>query len=375
MSTASQDPSTSKQIRLNDGRLLAYAEFGSPQGRPLIFFHGTPGSRLFHHPDESIALSLGARIIAPDRPGFGLSDFKPRRTLLDWPDDVVQLADALNLDKFAVAGLSGGGPYVAACALQIPHRLTGAALISSMAPLSSPHSTKGMMWRNRLLFSLARDSRMLNSFSWWLISLAYNENPDRFFTVEATLASASEAKMITRADVKPLLIQDYAEAVRAGNSGIRWEMVILANPWGFRLQDIAMEVHLWHGEQDVRTPITMGRYLANTIPNCRATFLEKEGHDVIFQHWRDILSTLITAEVTEDASIEVEKKPRKRLRRRPLVSEPEGSAAPAESPPRRRRAKPASEAAPRRRTRVAAAGSKGRSKGTAKEAHASQTTS
>jgi pimeloyl-ACP methyl ester carboxylesterase len=375
MSTASLDPSTCKQIRLNDGRLLAYAEFGSPQGRPLIFFHMTPGSRLFHHPDESIALSLGAHIIAPDRPGFGLSDFKPKRTLLDWPDDVAQLADALNLDKFAVAGLSGGGPYVAACALKIPHRLTGAALISSMAPLSSPHATKGMMWRNRLLFSLARDSRMLNKFSWWLISLAYNQNPDRFFTVEATLASPSEAKLINRADIKSLLIQDYAEAVRAGTSGIRWEMAMLANPWGFRLQDIDMEIHLWHGEQDVRTPITMGRYLANTIPNCRATFLAAEGHDLFFQHWRDILSTLITAEVGEDASIEVDKKPRKRLRRRPLLSEPEGSAAPAESRPRRRRAKPASEAAPRRRTRPAAAGSKGRSKGAAKEAHASHTAS
>jgi pimeloyl-ACP methyl ester carboxylesterase len=375
MSTASLNPSTCKQIRLNDGRLLAYAESGSPQGKPLIFFHGTPGSRLFHHPDESIALSLGARIISPDRPGFGLSDFKPGRTLLDWPDDVVQLADALNLDKFAVAGHSGGGPYVAACALKIPHRLTRAALISSMAPLSAPEATKGMMWRNRLLFTLARDSRMLNKFSWWLISLAYNENPDRFFTFEATLASHSEAKMITRADVKPLLIQDYAEAVRAGDSGIRWEMVMLANPWGFRLQDIAMEIHLWHGEQDARTPIAMGRYLANTIPNCHTTFLAAEGHDVIFLHWKEILSTLITAEAGEDASIEVEKKPRKRLRRRPLASEPEGSAALPESRPRRRRAKPAAEAAPKRRTRVAAATSKGRSKATAKEAQASQTAS
>jgi pimeloyl-ACP methyl ester carboxylesterase len=80
-------------------------------GKPVVFFQGTPSSRLFHRPDESIALSLGARIIAIDRSGFGLSDFQPGRMLLDWPHDVVALADALKIDRFAVVGISGGGPF------------------------------------------------------------------------------------------------------------------------------------------------------------------------------------------------------------------------------------------------------------------------
>ena len=92
MPTPDSPSTTGKRIRLRDGRSLGYAEYGDPAGKPVVFFQGTPSSRLFHHPDESIAVSLGARIITMDRPGFGLSDFQLGRTLLDWPDDVVELA-------------------------------------------------------------------------------------------------------------------------------------------------------------------------------------------------------------------------------------------------------------------------------------------
>src|SRR5215472_11428558 len=89
-------------ISLRDGRALGYAEYGDPGGKSIFFFHGLPGSRRQRHPDDSIAIELGAHIIAIDRPGYGLSDFQKGRTLLDWPGDVAQLADALKIDQFAV---------------------------------------------------------------------------------------------------------------------------------------------------------------------------------------------------------------------------------------------------------------------------------
>src|SRR5512139_3720722 len=104
-----------RHIQLRDRRSLSCAEYGDPQGKPVLFFHGTPSSRLFRHPDDSIAASLGVRLITVDRPGFGLSDPKPGRILLDWTDDVIELADAFKIERFAVAGVSGGGPYAAAC--------------------------------------------------------------------------------------------------------------------------------------------------------------------------------------------------------------------------------------------------------------------
>ena len=108
-----------KHILLPDGRRLAYAEFGIPDGKPVFYFHGSNGSRLERHPDESIAASLGIRIITIDRPGHGLSDYQPRRKLLDWPGDVEALADSLGIGRFAVAGFSSGGPHLLACAYKI----------------------------------------------------------------------------------------------------------------------------------------------------------------------------------------------------------------------------------------------------------------
>jgi len=133
-----------QQITLADGCTLGFAEYGVPDGIPILFFPGTPSGRLFHHPDESIAVSLGARVITIDRPGYGLSDFQRNRALLNWPDDVEELADALGFDRFPVAGISGGAPYVAACALRIPERLTAAGIINGLGPTDWQGAVEGM---------------------------------------------------------------------------------------------------------------------------------------------------------------------------------------------------------------------------------------
>ncbi len=123
-----------QQIKLRDGRSLGYAEYGTPVGKPVFYFHGFPSSRLDWplFDTDAIAARLNARIIAADRPGYGLSDFKRGRKILDWPDDVVELADALQIDRFAVLGISGGGPYAEACSFKIPQRLSATAIVCGM---------------------------------------------------------------------------------------------------------------------------------------------------------------------------------------------------------------------------------------------------
>jgi pimeloyl-ACP methyl ester carboxylesterase len=134
---------TDKVLRLRDGRLLRYAEYGDPDGTPLFYFHGSPGSRFEGWFVDEAARRRGIRVIAFDRPGFG-SDFKPGRTIGDWPDDVVQAADAFGFDRFAILGLSFGGPHALACALRIPERLTSVAIVSSVGPFQAPGATDGM---------------------------------------------------------------------------------------------------------------------------------------------------------------------------------------------------------------------------------------
>src|SRR5260370_34619307 len=118
---------------------------------PVFFFHGLPGARLQRYPDDAIAIASGARIIALDRPGLGLSSFQPGRKLLDWPGDVSELAGALSIDRFAAIGLSGGGPYMLARAYKIPWRLTSATVVSGLRSLDQTGGTRGMNLPGRLV--------------------------------------------------------------------------------------------------------------------------------------------------------------------------------------------------------------------------------
>src|SRR3989344_8459465 len=100
-------------FKLRDGRILGYAEYGDPEGKPVFFFHGWPGARFSGKETDEAGKKSGVRIISTDRPGIGLSTYKKDRKLLDWPDDVAQLADYLKIKKFSLMGVSGGGPYAA----------------------------------------------------------------------------------------------------------------------------------------------------------------------------------------------------------------------------------------------------------------------
>ena len=120
-----------RTIRLRDGRALAYAEYGDPNGRPVFYFHGFPSCHLEISLADGTAKRLGVRLIALDRPGFGESDFKEGRTIPDWADDVKEAAEQLGITRFAVMGVSGGGPYSASCAAKLSSLISRAAIVGS----------------------------------------------------------------------------------------------------------------------------------------------------------------------------------------------------------------------------------------------------
>ena len=281
-------------LTLKDGRRLAYAEYGDPQGKPLFFFHGMPGSRLEGQLADPAAKKLGARVIAADRPGYGLSDFVPRRTFLDWPADVLALAAALGIERFAVAGVSGGGPYVAACAFRIPERLTGAGIIAGVGPFDAPDATVGMSQGNRFLFGLARRFPWLVRPPIALMGILAHRFPDRMMRSMIRSMPEPDQAALARPEILALFKEDIAEAFRSGSRGAAWEALMYARPWGFRLEEIAMEVRLWQGELDRNVPPSMGRYQAHAIPNCRSTFYPDEGHiSLPVNHLEEILGALV----------------------------------------------------------------------------------
>jgi pimeloyl-ACP methyl ester carboxylesterase len=284
------------QIKLSDGRALGYAEYGDPQGQPVLHFHGFPSSRYEGNRPalEDIATRLRARVIVVERPGFGLSDFKPGRAIADWPADVVELADALHLDRFAVTGLSGGGPYVAACAWQIPQRLVKAGIISGVGPLDAPGAFDGMNKSDRQSYDLARRAPWLLRLVYWWIGREFRRDSVKSLAQYAQELSEPDKAAFAQPDIVEMFTKMVVETFRAGARGVTWETVLLTRPWGFALQDISIPVYLWQGEADNIVPPAQGRYLAQNIPQCQSKFYPNEGHiSLTNNHYEEILSVIV----------------------------------------------------------------------------------
>jgi pimeloyl-ACP methyl ester carboxylesterase len=279
-------------ILLRDGRKLGYAEYGDPLGEPVFLCHGMPGSRLMQHPDPSIAIENNVRLIVPDRPGMGLSDFKPGRQLLDWPADVEELANHLGITGFVVAGISGGGPYAAACGFVMPDRVGCVGLISSVGLINTPGAMMGMLPSNRMGYSVGR------WMPWFLWSMAFSLYYGDFRHHPEKLAKMQEGEpaadhiIFEKSGVRQVFINNFAEAFRQGTVGLARDGWLLSRPWGFPLQGISVPVYLWQGEADVIVTPAMGKHMASQIPKCSARFYPGEGHLVFITHWQEILVTL-----------------------------------------------------------------------------------
>jgi pimeloyl-ACP methyl ester carboxylesterase len=294
MPTSTSTNTTDKVFRLRDGRALGYTEYGDPGGTPVFFFHGSPGSRLQRHPDASIASELGVRIITIDRPGYGLSDFQPERTLLHWPADVAQLADALHLERFAAIGLSGGGPYLLACAYAMPERLTAAIVVSGMGPLDEADALEGVMPSMRLGLGIVRRAPWLARLALEPAARILRLNPIAVKKLLPVSMPKADKEAFARPDIQAIDQQDLTEAYRNGGQALHWEVLTLTRPWGFRLEDIHTKIHLWHGEQDTTVPAKLARYVARTLPDCEPHFYPGEGHTLIYHYWREILAVAVS---------------------------------------------------------------------------------
>ncbi len=288
------DVERKKLVRLPDGRMLCYAEYGDANGKPVFYFHGFPSSRLESQYADGVAARLGVRVIAPDRPGYGCSGHKPDRIIGEWPDDVLALADEIGIDRFAVLGVSGGGPYAAACAHSIPHRMTAAGIVCGLGPLDLPGTTQGKMRAGRLMYFLARTMPGLADLLCGTVATVMSKSPEGLFSLMKITVSKPDSILLQQPQVRRVLLESYCEAFRQGPQGVERDLQLYVRPWGFRLEDITMPVYLWHGERDNTVPVRMGRHYAKTIPDCRAEFYPEEGHfSMPIYHMENILGRLV----------------------------------------------------------------------------------
>jgi pimeloyl-ACP methyl ester carboxylesterase len=280
-----------QQIRLPDGRRLGFAEYGSGEGKPVIYCHGWPSSRLEARAMGEVCREMKVRLIAPDRPGLGLSDFLPGRTIPSFCEDVLEVARQLDLQRFSVLGVSGGGPYAAACAARIPQRVSAALLVCSVAPSEAPEATKGMVAVNRLLLSMARHyPRLAQCVAGLCLRAIWRKGNQALPKQIENKLPPADRQALASQDLRDTLTSSSVEALRNGVRGAATDGLLYGRNWGFALKEIRVPVFLWHGERDIIVPPSMGHYLAGEIPGCQAQFLPEDGHfSLPFTRLREIL--------------------------------------------------------------------------------------
>jgi pimeloyl-ACP methyl ester carboxylesterase len=288
-------------MQLSDGRVLAYLETGDSEGRPVFYFHGGPGSRLEALLFDEPSRRLGIRLIATDRPGYGLSDFQDDRTYLDWPDDIRELADHLGIDRFAVLGWSSGGPHAAAVAYGVPERLTVAGIVSGEAPYASDDLPESVLSGDA--FSGSRVNKL---FIWsanhspWLMRAFFRLTRIMIFRDPVGLMeSSSDATMSTK-DIEFFKRREYAaaqiEAFRHGVEGATRDFTIERIEWPFELEDIRNPVLVFHGAEDGGVDLRVAEYVCTRIPSCDSpTIYPGEGHSVVYYRYEEIIQAMLDA--------------------------------------------------------------------------------
>lgn len=285
-------------IQLPDGRKLAYNEYGASNGKPLFYFHGTPGSRLEAtlYMNEEMLQSFDARLIAVDRPGMGLSDFQPDRCLLDFPNDILALADSLGIERFSILTYSLGGPYGFACAYAIPPRLHKVGIVSGAALFTEPELMKNINEGTRKFLTLPREKPLLlHLFIGMMLGVMPRVAPKQFVAqASALLPEADSALLVGNPALQKGFVNTVREATKQGTRGVFHESLLTITDYGLRLQDIQMPIMLWHGEADQNVPLEMARYVASAVPKCEAKFYPNEGHLSLFKkHAEEIVRALV----------------------------------------------------------------------------------
>lgn len=269
-----------RTIQMPGGRALAFAEWGRPDGFPVIYHHGTPSSRLEHWPDGESLAKLGVRLVTFDRPGYGRSEPVPGRTLLDVAGDVERLADHLGLGRFALSGMSGGAPFVLATAYALGDRVSRAAVSCGLGPLDRPGALEDTTPAQVEEMEVAR------------------HHPERLAEFLDRLdvgASMPEEELVAFGSIPGLaavMIPSVSEATRQGWAGVIADDRCFVSPWGFALRDLDVPLWLWHGDRDALAPLHHASYIAERVGSAQLKVCAGEGHIAMFRHQAEVLRVL-----------------------------------------------------------------------------------
>jgi pimeloyl-ACP methyl ester carboxylesterase len=274
-----------RTLETPDGRTLAYATWGDPDGFPILSLHGTPGCRLNRWPNEDVYTNAGAHWVTHDRAGYGRSDRNPGRSVADEAGDVEALADELGFERFGLTGGSGGGPHVLACAALLPDRVVRVVCSVGVAPFGSPglaedewlagmdpENIKEFQWAQAGADVLERELTELQE------QLEERVAVDPSTVLDDFELSESDRAQLARPEAMQVIRETASEQAANGIGGWADDDLVVIKPWGFDVATIAVPVLIRYGLTDVLVPPAHGEWLAANVPGCIVEVDTSAGH-------------------------------------------------------------------------------------------------
>ena len=282
-----------QSVFLRDGRRLSYAEYGPEDGAPMIMMHTLTGSRLQLPEDESSLLEHGIRILAPERPGIGLSDSKEKHSILNWSEDIVEFADCLELKRFGVMGNSVGSCFALATAHQLPERVESVTLISPISEFYHLDELNGIIPVFKMLLGLGKYLPAVTLPIMRLVMRGVLKNPQKYYAHVLEQMPPADFQIFNHPDFREKYLPTALEAVRNGERWMTTEQLMVAREWGFMLKEIKQPVTIWHGSEDRHNPLYMAESLLAEIPQAKLNVIPAGGHFLIYSHWPQIIESLV----------------------------------------------------------------------------------
>ncbi|WP_299574891.1 alpha/beta hydrolase [uncultured Williamsia sp.] len=290
-------PQIEGSVAVGEGRRrMGFAEFGDPQGRAVFWLHGTPGARR-QIPLEARrwAATNGVRLLGVDRPGVGSSTEYRYDNVVGFAADLRTVADNLGIDRFAVIGLSGGGPYTLGVAHALSDRVVAAAVLGGVAPTVGPDAISGgaMELGKRLSGTLevagAPIGRVLSS----LMRVA-RPVADPAIAAFGMISHRADRQLLARPEFRAMFADDLLNGGKHRMEAPLSDIIVFARDWGFRLADITVPVRVWHGDSDWIIPHAHGEHVANRLPDAKFYTLPGDSHLSALNTATDILEELMT---------------------------------------------------------------------------------
>ncbi|HMS76406.1 alpha/beta hydrolase [Gordonia sp. (in: high G+C Gram-positive bacteria)] len=287
-------PKIEGSIKVGDDRRMGFAEWGEPGGRTFFWLHGTPGARRqIPLQARAYAAEKGFRLLGLDRPGVGASTAYRYKSVSEFPNDLITVADALDIDEFAVIGLSGGGPYTLATASAFPDRVVAAGILGGVAPTVGPERIGGgameLGVRAAPLVRVAGApiGQVLSS----ILSVAkpFGGPAVKLYGLTTTKA---DREALNRPEFSAMFLDDLIFGGRRQMTAPFSDILAFASDWGFQVSDIKVPVRWWHGDDDHIIPFSHGEHMVSLLPDAKLYPLPGDSHLSTLHQATDIIDEL-----------------------------------------------------------------------------------